>query len=156
MAWRRPGWLASSSEGESVALKVPNEGELLLLSWLRQDFNGTQALVLRLFQNDKTPADADTLGDYDEADFSGYSSQQPLQSWGAVFLESGKAKTVEAVHQFTHDGGGVVNDVFGYLVEDPNTTTLMWAERFASAPIVMDSAADVIFVTPTLTCRSEN
>jgi len=49
-----------------------NLGEVRMLSLLTNDGQALENNVLRLYQNDKTPAETDTAGDYTQATFTGY------------------------------------------------------------------------------------
>lgn len=93
---------------------------------------------LRLFQNDHTPADTDTVADYDEADFSGY-AQIPMAWAPAVINGSGKGQISAAGELFTRGVGGTSNTIYGaYVVAGAGGEELMFAERFA-APVEMDT-----------------
>jgi len=93
---------------------------------------------LRLFQDDQTPSAGDQIADYDEADFSGYSTK----SWGAASFDTDHAKHLSGPNDFVHNGGGIDNDIYGYWVHDGSEVLL--ARRFNTAPIVMDGSPDTI------------
>ncbi len=71
-----------------MALKVPNEGEKLLMQWALKDSTGMPDLnamglerqhsmpdlKLRLFSNDYTPVDTSDSTDFTEAAFTGYAA----------------------------------------------------------------------------------
>jgi hypothetical protein len=109
---------------------------------------------VRLFKNDITPSASDGLGDYTEADFSGYSAVTVTQ--GSASVVSGKAQNVLSPSAvFSHDDGGTDNNIYGFYVTDATPSTLYYAERFSGAPIAMDDDGDSITVAVTFTLDQE-
>jgi hypothetical protein len=138
-----------------MAVKVPNVGELFFLNLLVAELNANPA-SLRLFQNNKTPADGDVAADYTVATFSGYANFTLNGTFTAGYTNSaGKAETVEDLRTFAHDGGGTNNSVYGWYILSSGGTLLM-AERFADAPRTMQSGSADIIITPKITLRSTN
>lgn len=136
-----------------MAIKVPDVGEVNLMDILRAAMNGL-GMRIRLNKNDKTPADADVLGDYTEADFSGY-AVGVLGNMGFPSTAGGKAITVGDPVSFVHNGGATPNDIYGYYITDTAGTLLYWAERFTTPPINMSANGNRIIVTPQLTGKTE-
>ena len=129
-----------------MALLVPDVGENLILEMIVNK-TAAQNLDLWLFQSNTTPAEGDTLATYTEATFSGYAEIALTgASWGAA-----SGGTIAYAQQtFTHDGGGTSNSIYGYLLQQTTSTTLLWVERDGSAPFTMDTNGDNIKVTPTI------
>jgi hypothetical protein len=133
-----------------MTLIVPNEGELLLG---KRALNHTAAdnVVLRLYSNDVTPAAADTVATYTEVVVAGYAAKTltgASWSWATV---SGKAEGSYAEQTFTFTAAG---SAYGWFLTNAAGTTLLAAERFATAPQTI-GAANPISVTPKLTFSSE-
>jgi len=97
---------------------------------------------VRLYKNDQTPGVTDSAGAYTNADFSGYSSITS-PSWPDASEDGGKW-VIEMEFEFTHDGGGTGNTIYGYYVVDSGGNLVM-AHRFGS-PVDMSSAKQ-LFVT---------
>jgi hypothetical protein len=133
-----------------MALVVPDGGESLALQYLVN--KGTpQNLVLCLFKSNTTPAEADVIGTYTEADFTGYSN---VTLTGSSWSVSGTAPTSIAYAQqtFTSSAGSQSQSVYGYFLKRASGGELVWAERFSDGPYVIVNNGDAIKVTPTITC----
>ena len=99
-------------------------------------------VTLKLFQNDLTP-DADTvLGDFVEADFTGYTSKN-ASALGFSAAAVVPPRALVSSGPFTWTVGNPVitgNYVFGYYVID-GFGDLLWCERPASGPAPMNLPA---------------
>jgi len=128
-----------------MALLVPNVGEARALSRLL-----AVNTSLRLFKSNTTPAEADTLATYTEADFTGYSA---ITLTGGSWTVTPGAPTSAAYTQqtFTSSAGSQNQNVYGYVVVDSSDNTLLWAERFSDGPYNIANISDNIRVTPTIT-----
>lgn len=137
-----------------MALVVPDVGEIQSLTELVAAWGGD--LVVDLYQNDYTPVAASVVGSFTVATFSGY-AQEALAGGAvnpAVDGDSRAFATWDEV-EFTHNGGGTSNSVYGYYVRDGGGN-LLWAERFDAAPIAMANSGDQLRFVPKLTLKSEN
>lgn len=86
------------------------------------------------------------------ATFSGYAPVTP--SFGAGGIDSnGNAARTAGVCQFTHNGGGVSNNVYGWALcrYVGGVAKIRHVERFSDAPRVMAASGNTIFITPTKT-----
>lgn len=103
------------------------------------------ALSLHLYTNNKTPADSDTVTDYEEAAAGfGYTSLiLPPGNW-AVGPD-------EATHpELTISFLGALGNVYGYYVTHAGSGALLWAERFADGPYNIANNGDQIKLAPRL------
>jgi len=106
--------------------------------------------TIHLFKNNFVPVEAQVLADFVEADFDGYAAQT-LAAWGTVALNvDGDAQMVHTPIVWTHDGGATGCDVYGYYVVDAAGLVLLWAERNAAGPVLMDTLNQVYSVVPKL------
>lgn len=129
-----------------MALKFPDTGENLALQMIVNK-SVPQDLVLKLYQNNITPAEGDTAATYTEATFSGYASVSLTgASWGAA--SGGTITNTERT--FTHNGGVTSNSIYGYYVVQATSGTLLYAERDAAAPFTIANNGDNIKITPTI------
>lgn len=136
-----------------MGLIVPDVAEQDFMAWILAQFTA-QGLHLHLYKNNYTPVDASVLGSFTEADFSGYSAAVP--SMGTQAEVANKCQVVDAMpRNFTHNGGGTSNTVYGYYVTKDVGPDLLWAERF-SAPVSMAASGDNIQITLKITADSEN
>lgn len=131
-----------------MALVLVDGGESLALQAFLNKAAQAQELKLRLFTNDKTPAEADVVGGYTEASGFGYAAKDLL---GANWSISGTAPTeasyAEQVWTFT----GALGNVYGYYVTRATGGELLWAERFTDGPYNIVNNGDQIKVTPKFT-----
>jgi len=131
-------------------LLVPDEGKIYLLDLLNGG-GGLGAVTLSLYKNSVALSSSTVFSDFDEADFSGYSSVTP--AFGSASLSGGKAVITDAAaRDFTHDSGGTDNDVYGYVVHEAGVC--LWAEALAS-PFTLENDGDQISVTAKLTLNTE-
>lgn len=133
-----------------MPLLVCNGGKVHLLTELLP-LLGT--LMLRLYVNDKVPADGDVLTDYVEASFPGY-VPIPVSSWGAAILNADippKAQTDEVVRTFTRNSSsGGIQTVYGYMMTH-STYGLIYAERAPLGGTVISGAGQTYSVLPRMT-----
>lgn len=129
-----------------MALNVPDVGENKIVEMVVNK-TAPENLVLRLYSNNITPADADTAATYTEATFTGYSAITLTgASWGA-----GSAGVTSFAQQtFTRSSTGATENIYGYYVTQVTSGVLIWSERDAAAPAAMTNSGDNIKLTPTL------
>lgn len=118
--------------------------ELTALTGVGGPFN---AAVVKLFQNDYTPTVDSVVGDFTEADYTGYAASAAIV-WGAPFIDPvagplvlGDLKSFPASGPFT-----VPNDIFGFWIESSGGD-LLWAERF-DTPVTIANATDNVVIVP--------
>jgi len=113
-----------------MPLKVPNALEVEVLTDLL-----TSALTMKLYSNDKTPADGDVAANYTEVVGGNYTSRPLLfASWTIVAGSPSIAS--RAFEQWVFDGPvGAPNTIYGYFVTRNSDGKLMWAERFPAATV---------------------
>ena len=132
-----------------MAIVVPDGGEVLALGFL---VNKTvpENLVLCLYQNNITPAEADTVATYTAATFTGYAQ---LTLTGASWVITGGAPSSAAYAQqtFTSTAGAQNQSIYGYFLKRLTTGDLVYAERFSDGPYTIVNNGDNIKVTPTIT-----
>jgi len=118
-----------------------DQAKQAMLSKLRETY--FQSCILRLYQNDFTPARTSIYPEFNEADFSGYAPIL-LNDWFASILTvDDQAEIAIPMKVFFHDGGGVANDIYGYFI---TVFGMNWvsAERFPSAPLVINGLGDSV------------
>lgn len=122
-------------------LLVPDVGEAELLD----DMLNARDRTLKLYKNDITPAESDTAGTYTEADFTSYAAKTLTgASWNAASTSGGTTSKTYAQQSWTCGASG--NTIYGYFVV--RSSTLCWAERFASTRVLVNS--DVLNLTPRM------
>lgn len=113
-----------------MALVIPNEGEVHCLdSWL--ETTTPEAQDLRLYVNDITPGETDTVATYTEASGGGYAEKALVRAtWNAA---SAGAPSSKGYPEQTWSFSGSPGLVYGYYVVAVTLEDLMWAENvFAS------------------------
>lgn len=129
---------------------ITNDGLVIKLGYER---GLLQTLTLKLFVNDYVPVSTSVTADFTEATFSGYVAVA-VDDWQAAGLViDGLARTVEQVREFTWDGTGSPQDIYGYFVVNDDGYTI-YAERYAFAPFVLSLAQPTFVVIPRMDMQS--
>jgi hypothetical protein len=133
-----------------MALLVQNDGEVIALEALVNK-TAPQNLILKLFQNNVTPAETDIASGYTEATFTGYG---PITltgaSWGAA--SAGAPSSIAYAQQtFTSSAGAQSQAIYGYYLVQASSGKVVLAERFSDGPYTIVNLGDQIKVTPTIT-----
>ena len=136
-----------------MALRVTDEGEVIALKALLNHTAG-QNLVLKLYQNNITPADTDVAGTYTECTFTGYANVT-LKGGSWTVTPGAPAVASYAQQTFTSSADQAAQNVYGYFLTQLGSGTLVYAERFTGAPFVIQNLNDNIKVTPRLTAKDE-
>jgi len=113
------------------ALLVPDVGEVLLLSYALNKIAPGDSVKLKLFKNDYTPVEGSIVGDFTEADTTGYSAIDLAKTDWTIATATGTTTAEQPQKTFTLTGAGVH---YGYYITDIAGTGLLWAERFSDAP----------------------
>lgn len=127
-------------------LYYPTVGEKGMLT---DGISGDNTWTARLYVNDITPAASDTAATYTEASFTGYTSAAFSRD-GAMSVDgAGNAVQAYAKMTFSFTGSSGTNNVYGWYFTD-GAGALRAAERFDSAPWVVDVGHPEIDVTPLI------
>lgn len=131
-----------------MAILVPNGGEAIVLSYLVNK-SSPENLVLRLFTNNITPAETDTVGTYTEAAGGGYASITLTgASW--TITQGAPSDASYAQQTFTFTGALTTNpDVRGYYITRVTTGDLVYAESFSV--FTPTTNGDQLKITPKIT-----
>jgi len=132
------------------AMVLQNNGEGDVASgWVGVTTNLT-ALILRLFQNNITPAETDVTATYTEATFTGYANIPTTPaSW--VVAEGAPTSASYAQQTWTSSAGSQNQSVYGYYYTRTTNGRIAGAERFTDGPYVIVNNGDQIKVTPQVT-----
>ncbi len=133
-----------------MTLTLVNGGEVIALEYLVNK-DSPENLVLRLYQNDLTPGDTDVVGDYTEADFTGYSA---ITLTGASWsVSSGDPATASYAEQdFTSSADQSAQTIYGYFLTRVTGGELVWAERFPNSQVIQNNG-DRISITARITAQ---
>jgi hypothetical protein len=107
-----------------------------------------QDLVLKLYTSNTMPHDALVVGDLTEASGGGYSDVGLVSSNWVVTPGN---PTLAAYPEISCSFTGEASNVFGYYVVQSVSGALLWAERFADAPLNIQNDGDEILVTLKIT-----
>jgi len=142
-------------------LFVPNEGAERLLLEILAGGTARENWTLRLYKNNKTPAESDTMASYTEADFTNYVSKTLTRTinngvtWNTITVNaptggwapSGNTNVAESTYQAqSWTCGSSGNTVYGYVIEGATSAKCIGAELFAVARVLANS--DVLNLTP--------
>lgn len=132
-----------------MPLLVQNNGEGDMLTAIVAKA-AAENLVLRLFQSNTTPAEADVAATYTEATFTGYAAQTlTAASWVVTEGAPGNAAYPQAT--FTSSAAQAAQLVYGYYLTRVTSGRIAWAERFSDGPYSVSNLNDAIKVTPAIT-----
>lgn len=129
-----------------MTLEVPHVGEVVLLEIMLNKVAPSN-VGLHLYVNDWTPGETDVLSNYTEATVAGYI---PIYLTGAswtVATTNGVTSASYPTQTFTMTATA---SIYGYYVTTFDNMSLLWAERFAGAPVTLAVGGGVITVTPTI------
>lgn len=113
-----------------MPMKVPNAVELEIVTEFLTD-----AMTLRLYSNNKTPADNDIAANYTEVVGGNYVNK-PLTFANWVINAGTPTVGVYPFQQWLFNGPtGAPNTIYGYYVTRNSDGKLMWAERFPAANV---------------------
>ena len=130
-----------------MAGMLVNQGETIMLEALVNK-TAPQSLVLKLFTNDKTPAEGDAAGAYTEASGNGYASVALTPaSWTTAAGAPSQVEYPQVTFTFT----GALGSVYGYFIVQTTSGLLVAAERFSDGPYVIVNNGDQIKITPRVT-----
>lgn len=107
------------------------------------------AATVHLFKNDFTPTQNNVLGDFTEADYTGYTNQA-IGTWGTPYIDFLQRVLIQAPSlQFSPTGSTVTNTVYGYYIQSAGTGTPLIASARFDTPVSMTDAHSAAFVEPT-------
>lgn len=130
-----------------MALVVPDNAEILMLKYML-NHTAPSNVRLKLYSNDKTPAESHTISDYTESVVAGYADKVLTGTSWSVSTSLGVTTASYAQQSFTFTTAATL---YGYYVTNNGATDLLWAERFTGAPISVPTGGGVVNVTPTIT-----
>lgn len=131
------------------AFLTPNNGEGDAANGFIGVTTNLTAPILRLFQNNITPAETDVTSTYTEATWTGYSSITLTPgSWSVV--EGAPTRASYAQQSFTSSAGSQSQNNYGYFLTRTTNGRIMIAERFTDGPYQIVNNGDIIRVTPQI------
>ena len=139
-----------------MALVVPNTGDVLMLKYivnqLKQDGSAGDPggeRVLRLYTNNYSPAKSTVIGDLTETTISGYTEITVTGSNWTVATSGGTNSAVYSEQTFTFTTAATI---YGYYITTSELTpSLLWVERFSTAPFTLPAGGGEIAITPRIT-----
>lgn len=132
-----------------MAILVPNDGEAIALEYLVNK-DVPEDLILRLFQNNITPAEGDTVSTYTEATFTGY-AQRALAGASWTTTKGAPSDVTFASQTFASTADQSLQNIYGYYFVRTTSLDLVAVERFTNAPFAIQNNGDEIRVTPKIT-----
>lgn len=141
-----------------MALVVPNTADVIMLKYivnqLKQD--GTPGAagghrVLRLYSNNLTPSKSTTLTNLTEVSAAGYSAVTLLgANWTVSTSTAGTNSAVYSEQSFVFTAAVTAYGYYVTTTESP-TPSLLWVERFSTAPFTLPAGGGEIAITPRIT-----
>ena len=128
------------------ALLTPGEGEIEMLKRIL-NFHTPDDVSLRLYTNDKTPAEGDAKADYTELNKAGYASVTLTGANWAITMDGATAGASFSQVTFTLTGQCTC---YGYHVTASGDVRALFAEKFTDGPYVIPSGGGSVKVTPNL------
>lgn len=107
-------------------------------------------LKLHLFTNNHAPAAADTIASYTECTDPSYAAVAlTAANWTIVQITGPISQASYPQQTFTFTNA---TNVYGYYVTDSGSNKVIWAEKFAAAPLAC-SATVPLDLTPKVTMQ---
>lgn len=132
-----------------MAFITVNVGEVLLLKYM---LGATPAsnVKLRLFTNNITPSESDTLSMYTESAAAGYTPiALPGTSW-TYATTSGTSYAAYARQTFSYGTSEVVHGYYLTNLDESSDDELIWAEKFTDGPYNVPNGGGTINVDPKI------
>ena len=132
-----------------MALLAPNAGEREMLKRIVGDTGDN--LTLRLYDNDITPAEGDTIGTYSISGGTGYGDT--LLTGDSWTIETAAGDTTAATYaqkSFVYTGG---DTVYGYYImglDSAGDSVVLIAEKFSDGHYTIPSGGGTINITPRI------
>lgn len=125
---------------------TPDVGEVELL---KRGVNKSTPddLILKLYTNNKTPAEADVVGDYTECTATGYSAKTLTGANWTVETTDGVSEASYSQQTFSLTESATV---YGYFITNNAETILICAEKFSDGPYNIPFGGGDIKVTPKI------
>lgn len=140
-----------------MSLVVTNQGEARALEIVLNKV-AADNLEIRLFKNNYTPVAASTLGNFTEADFSGYPDEGiPLVAGDWVVTPGAPSEAEHPQVIFESNADQAEQLIYGYYVVEANPSSngiVRWAERFSTGPMNIENNGDQIKITPVFEAAS--
>ena len=130
-----------------MALLAPDVGEVLLLKYMLNNVTPDDP-IMKLYTNERTPAESDVLAGYTEATDVAYTNVVLAGASWTVSTGGGTTTGTFAEQQFSFSGSA---SVYGYFVTNVDGGSLLFSERFTGAPFNIPSGGGTIAVTPNVT-----
>ena len=128
-----------------MTILVPNTGEVAALTLFL-----SANVTLKLYSNDKTPAETDVASDYTEVAGGGYTAK--ILSSGAWSIVAGAPSVASYTYQdFSFSGPtNAPATMYGYFVVN-GEGVLLWAERFTGGVLpITPVLGTLIRITPKI------
>lgn len=136
-----------------------NAGGILMLDSLFKTTGGwVQEWSLHLFQNDYSPNVNSVLGDFTEADYTGYAAVTfDTTDMQAAFVNTAGVPELDFPATVFRPGDPTAtpNDIYGWYITETDNNTVLMAERFSGAPIPLASPLDQLTVLVRYTSMSQ-
>jgi hypothetical protein len=129
-----------------MALLVPSVGEAEALKRIL-NYSAADNLKLKLYTNNKTPAEADVVASYTESTGTGYTS---ITLTGSSWTVNAGDPTIASYAQQTFTYTGAEAAIYGYYVTNNGGTVLMWSELFSDGPYAIPAGGGTVKVTPRI------
>ncbi len=131
-----------------MALLVPDQGEVELLSRMLNK-NSPADVVLKLYTNNRTPAEGDDTSSYTESTGTGYGDISLTGASWSVATATGTTTAEYAQQTFTYTGAEA--NIYGYYVTDLTAETIvLWAEIFSDGPYSIPAGGGSVKITPKI------
>ncbi len=132
-----------------MALILHNHGEADGLKYFVNK-EAPENLVLRLFKNDLQPAEADAVGAFTEATFTGYGAITLTGATWAAPVE-GDPTTIEyGAQTFLSSAAQALQNIYGWYMTRASSGRIVCSERFSNGPYAISNDGDFIEVIPRL------
>lgn len=138
-----------------MALLAPNEGEVEILRRMVMAHIPVagDTLKLRLYKNNKTPAEGDTFLQYTQCNGTGYAPIALVGTSWTITTQTGDSSSASYAQQTFTFTAGTGDTSYGYYITShyaAGDTRILWAEKYTDGPYVIPSGGGTIKITPRI------
>jgi lipoprotein-anchoring transpeptidase ErfK/SrfK len=130
-----------------MALLVPDVSEVILLETMLNKTAATD-VKLKLYTNNRTPAEGDAIASYTESTGTGYVAITLTGASWTVATATGTTTAEYAQQTFTYTGAEA--NIYGYYVTNFSGAQILWAELFSDGPYSIPSGGGSVKITPKI------
>lgn len=131
-----------------MAIALAVDGRKRALNAYLRNLNINITFKYHLYTNNFTPNDAMVIGDFTEATFPGYATQNATPGSWASPSDDGTCSTSSSTSQVYTTTGASGESAYGYYVTDNADGVLLFAEKFVGGAVPLTTTGSSVTLIP--------